>query len=115
LPAAGLLLCLLGVTTPARAADFVIDPWAGFRLSRVDEGLFRSRAPRWRSEFEQIERAGVRTVLDLRAYRPLASRREARLAAEYGMAYRHFRYPSLPWGVRSTEAAYRQILREQDY
>jgi hypothetical protein len=114
-PAAGLLLCLVGMTGPARGADFVIDPRAGFSLYRVDVGLFRSRAPRRRREFEQARQAGVRTVLDLRAYRPLASRREARLAAEYGLAYRHFRYPNLPWGVRSTEGAYRQLLREQDY
>jgi tyrosine-protein phosphatase SIW14 len=115
LPAAVLLLCLTGVTAAARGADLVIDPRAGFHLYRVDVGLYRSRAPRWRREFEQVRRAGVRTILDLRAYRPLASWREARLAAEYGLAYRHYRYPSLPWGVRFTEAAYRQMLREQDY
>ena len=105
--AAGLLLWLLGPGAAARAEEFLIYP--------VDVGLFRGPAPRERWEFEELRRAGVRTILNLRAYRPLASRREARLAAEHGLAYRHYRYPGVPWALGATEGAYRQLLRTEDY
>src|SRR5262245_56072080 len=103
-----LLLCFAGLPTATRAQE-------PFEISPVDAGLFRGRAPRWRSEFEQLRATGMRTVLDVRAFRPIASRREARLAAEFGLCYRHVRYPALPWALEETEDVYRQLLRTQDY
>jgi protein tyrosine phosphatase (PTP) superfamily phosphohydrolase (DUF442 family) len=108
LAAALLLLCRAGLPAAARAQE-------PFELTQVDAGLYRSRAPRWRSEFEEIRQAGIRTVMDTRAFRPFASRREARLAAEYGLCYRHIRYPALPWALEETEDVFRQMLRTRDY
>src|SRR4051812_19796004 len=101
---AGLLLvCLAGLPAPARAQQPLIE---SFVLSPVDEGLFRARAPRRHAEFEELRQAGVRTILDVRAFRPFSSRREAHLAAEYGIAYHHYRYPALPWAMGEAEGAF---------
>lgn len=103
--AAVLAVCLFGMTAARAQEPFVI--------SQVDEGLLRGRAPRLRSEFEELRQAGVRTILDTRAYRPFSSRREARLAAEFGMTYRHLRYPALPWAMQEAEPVFQEMLHRQ--
>jgi protein tyrosine/serine phosphatase len=103
----GLSLCLVGLPATVQGYEF--------GLFRVDAGLFRSRAPRWRSEFAQLQQAGVRTILDLRAFRPLAARREARLAAAYGLVYSRYSFSTLPRALANTEDVYQRLLRTQDY
>jgi hypothetical protein len=111
--AAGLLLLgLAAAPAAAREKPLIGEP---FVLSRVDFGLYRSRASRTRAEFAQIRQAGIRTVLDTRAFRSLSSRREARLAAAAGVNYRHYSYPAFSWALEETEDVYRQLLRRQDY
>lgn len=100
-----LVICLLGLNAASGQEPFVI--------SQVDEGLLRGRAPRRRSEFEELRQAGVRSILDTRAFRPFSSRHEARLAAEFGIRYYHYRYPALPWAVQEAEPAYQEMLRLQ--
>jgi hypothetical protein len=104
----GLLLALPGVAACSRVEQFTVHP--------VDGRLYHGLPPCRHSDFEKLQTAGIHTVLDLRAYRPLASQREAQLAAAHGLTYRHCPYPYLPCGIgRRTEQAYAQLLHCEDY
>src|SRR5262249_46400197 len=103
-----LLVCLAGPRAPARAQQPLVEP---FVISPVDEGLFRALQPRRRAEFEEMRQAGVRAILDVRAFRPFSARHVARLAAEYGIEDHHDRYPALPRAMEEAEGAFQEMLR----
>jgi len=107
LTAAGLLLCLTSLPSCAFNEEFAV--------SRVDAGVYRGRPPRSPAEFERLRSAGVKTILDLQIVVPQVSLREERLAAEYGITYRHYPVSPFPGGTDEIEGAYRLLLRKQDY
>lgn len=104
---AGLLLGLL--TLPACVCT------EEFTVCKVDAGIFRGRPPRCPSDFEQLRTAGVRTILDMQAFRPQGSEQERCLASEYGIAYRNCPVSPLPGSTGEIESAYRCLLCKEDY
>lgn len=86
-----------------------------FVITQVTDGLYRGTSPSKLSDFAKLRQLGIRTIIDTRAYRPLASAHEAELAARHGLQYRHTRYPAMPWSMAVVEEIYPMILREEDY
>jgi hypothetical protein len=100
------LLLLVGLPSGAK------EP---FVITEVDVGLFRGRAPSDPCEFDQLRQAGVRTLLETRAFLPWASAREASLAADRGMDHILYRWPAMPWTTHQVEAIYQILLRKELY
>jgi hypothetical protein len=103
----GLCLGLVAFPTVAQGKEF--------RIVKVSEGLYRGVHPVKRTDFEQLKEAGIRTLLDVRLYRPLAFVKEERLAAEYGLKYILYLMPPWPWTVKYIERGYQHLLKTEDY
>ena len=73
----GLLL-----SCPASAA-------AGLRVTEVAPGIYVGSAPNSPADYRHLCQLGIRTVIDSRPFRPLASRRERRAVQRRGMTYLH--------------------------
>jgi protein tyrosine/serine phosphatase len=73
---------LLGLTGTARA---------DLELKSVSPGLYRGRVPKSDEDFAELQRLGIRTVLDIRGNTPLASLRERRRVEAHGFKYLHVR------------------------
>lgn len=65
--------------------------WADLQVRQIAPGIYTGTAPQSEADYATLQRLQVQTVVDMRKFRPLASRQEAATVERYGM--RHYLIP----------------------
>jgi protein tyrosine/serine phosphatase len=84
---------------------------ADLTIKLVAPGIYYGNAPRSESDYEQLQRLGIKTVLDMRKSAPRRSRVEQDLVSAHGMVYRRVLMGFRPTRDFTPEAAL-QVLAD---
>jgi tyrosine-protein phosphatase SIW14 len=107
------LLTLLAAAAPAPAQSADGESW--LHPTPVAPGLWRGRAPYRHRHYEELQRLGVRTILDMRGNQPFASAIERRRAAAHGFVYRKVPMGFRPLRDHSDERVLAALQNVADY
>jgi protein tyrosine phosphatase (PTP) superfamily phosphohydrolase (DUF442 family) len=88
---------------------------AQLRPSEIEPGLWRGEAPYFRKDYAELQRFGVRTVLDLRGNQPVASFIERRRVEAMGLTYRKVPFGFQPLRDGSDAAVLAALQNRDDY
>ncbi len=64
---------------------------ANLNIRQVAPGIYEGRAPRTAADYQQLKSLGIKTVVEMRRYKPHAIAREQQALAAYGI--REYRVP----------------------
>lgn len=89
-------------------------PGGEFKVTQLAPGLYHGKAPRHAADFDHLQRLGIRTVVDLRSYRPVLMNREERELTARGICYKNVPFTFRPDLDDSPERAYAAMTRVVD-
>ena len=107
------LLTLLAVAPHARAQAGGGESW--LHPKPIAPGLWRGRAPYLHRHYEELQRLGIRTILNMRGNQPFASAIERRRAEAHGFVYREAPVGFRPLRDHSDEPALAAMQNVADY